>query len=187
MIVPSWYSIPGEVSAAIRVYPLSVSSWPCMMPSASGASGAQYSPKVLNVKVPPKTQTGTTPGPAVRCRQSSGTGSGEKPPDPPPGRYGRVTLRRNSTTDRTRGPVVASEFFACRRHGSTRASRHASCRPRGPDLGQGASARTPGSWELDQGPVPSRSNTAPRRFGQDRLADEDSSWRVEQTRRRSVK
>ena len=55
MFVPGRYSIPGGVSAAISVKPLSVSSMPCMILSASGVSGAPYSPKVLRVRVPPKT------------------------------------------------------------------------------------------------------------------------------------
>ena len=55
MLLPTWCSIPGGVSAAISVKPLGVTSCPCMILSAMGESGCPNSPKVLSVSSPPKT------------------------------------------------------------------------------------------------------------------------------------
>jgi hypothetical protein len=53
--MPGLCSIPDGVSAAMSVNPLSVSSMPCMILSASAESSAPNSPNVFSAKVPPKT------------------------------------------------------------------------------------------------------------------------------------
>src|SRR6266536_83320 len=58
--------ISGGVSAPMSVNPLSVSSMPCMILSAYPESGAPNSPKVLSVKVPPKTRLENS----MACRPS---------------------------------------------------------------------------------------------------------------------
>ncbi len=55
MLVPGLYSIPAGVSAPITVKPAGVSSWECMILSASGESGWPYSPKVFRASSPPST------------------------------------------------------------------------------------------------------------------------------------
>src|SRR5262245_51930740 len=55
IVLPGVWSIPGGVSAPMRVKPSGVSSMPCMIMSAPGALGSPYWPNVLMLSSPPKT------------------------------------------------------------------------------------------------------------------------------------